>query len=102
MKKTPLRLKLPKEMRERLALDSFMQHCIIPDGTCEGRLEWNHAFQYAGRRRNEIWAILPMCHSHHTKEGQFRLTIGFLLRERIFYFKAEKDFKEKYPRSTLV
>ena len=105
MKRGSMRVAIPAEMREELEGDIFMQWCILWDDwgyQCNGRIEWNHAFKYVGIRRNERWAILPMCRYHHDKEAQYRTYIDKFLRKRIKHFNATNDFKEKYPRSTLL
>src|SRR4030081_1801517 len=95
MKRTPMRVAIPEEMREQLEADTFMKVCIISRWPivdyCEGRIEWNHGFSYAGKRRNELWAILPMCHRHHEKEAKYRVRINTKIRERITYFNAIYD-----------
>jgi len=89
-------------MREQLADDPFMHRCIINDALCEGRIEWNHSFTYGGRRQNELWAILPMCHRHHGEEAKWRPLIEQVMRKRIKHFNATNDFAAKYPQSVLI
>jgi hypothetical protein len=69
---------------------------------CEGRLQWHHAFTYAGKRVNELWAIIPLCEEHHKHEAQWRVYINDKVCERIKHFKAEADFATKYPKSNLL
>src|SRR4051812_40228052 len=102
MKRGSLRCPIPEEMREQLAEDPFMRHCIIDDALCDGRIEWNHAFTYAGKRVNELWALIPMCHLHHSQEAKWRPLIEQVMRKRIKHFGAAEDFRAKYPRSTLL
>ena len=102
MRRTPLQLKIPTEMRETLSADPWMGKCIIYDARCDGENEWQHAFTYAGKRRNEYWAILPMCNFHHRREASYRLEQYAAMVERIHHFAAEKDFRDKYPRSKLL
>lgn len=73
---------IPKEIREKLAQDPFMSTCCIADHTCEGRIEWNHHFQFGGRRMNEPWGLLPMCSSHHRREAQFRDRLDIIMCSR--------------------
>lgn len=72
---------IPKKMREELSEDPFMQYCCL-GGFCEGRTEWHHALQYAGKRVNEKWAILPLCTRHHKMEAQFRNIINDIMVSR--------------------
>lgn len=74
--------KIPPEIREKLSQDPFMTRCCIADETCQGRIEWNHHFQFAGRRMNDPWGILPMCTSHHRREAQFRDRLDIIMVSR--------------------
>lgn len=96
-----MRVPIPPDMREQLAADPFMSRCIIYKD-CEGRIEWNHAFSYAGRRRNVIWGILPMCSKHHREEARYRALQTELMRDRIHHFNAYEEVRENYPKSLLV
>jgi hypothetical protein len=97
-----MQCRIPAEMREQLADDPFMRDCIVLGDNCEGRVERNHAFTYAGKRQNAVWAILPMCHFHHEKEAQMRTLINAAMRSRMWAFNAVQNFMAKYPKSTLI
>ena len=97
-----MRSPIPKEIREQLSEDPYMKECDIANGMCEGKLEWHHAFTYAGKRVNELWSIIPLCHHHHLHEGKIRWVIENRLRDRIKHFHAEKEFRTKYPKSDLL
>jgi hypothetical protein len=101
MKCTTLRCSIPPDMRATLEQDPFMTRCCVSgiDTLCSGRIEWNHAFTYAGRRCNEMWAILPMCSYHHQKEARFRRILKLIMRERAIQFK--ENIKDKYPRAVI-
>ena len=64
---------IPIKMREEMANDPFMHRCIyahIGKGfDCEGRIEWEHCFNYAGKQINEPWAIVGCCTHHHRGAG---------------------------------
>jgi len=97
-----MRSPIPVEIREVLTDDPFMKTCIVAHD-CEGRIHFDHAFTYAGKRVNELWSILPLCRKHNmgvTKHVQALRQMN--LRARIAHFKAETTFKEKYPRQTLI
>lgn len=98
-----MRSPIPKAMREELSEDPFMKTCVLA-GECGGRIEWHHAFNYAGKRQNELWAILPLCHKHHEKAGTAHvITIcKMTMRARIRHFNAERAFHSKFPRSDLL
>jgi hypothetical protein len=102
MKRSSMRKPIPAELREQLADDPFMQRCILEGPECLGRIEWNHGLAYAGRRINELYTLVPMCHFHHYHEAKYRVAINGAIRSRIRHFNAEHDFRLKYPRSLLV
>ncbi len=103
MKRGSMRSPIPSEIREQLSQDPFMSECILFDAySCEGRVTWQHAFQYASKRRNELWAILPMCVGHHRREATYKAEQEAAMRYRIKNFGAEADFAAKYPRSNLL
>lgn len=79
-----------------------MHRCILESPSCNGRIEWNHAFTYAGKRQNEPWGILPMCSLHHRQEAQYRLRIADVMRMRINQLSSFAAVKAKYPKTILV
>lgn len=93
---------IPQKIRFRLESDPFMSRCIHDDDDCYGRIEWEHAFMYAGKQVQEWWAIVPCCFYHHRGEGldkQFNMIVGLL--RLISAGKAEMDeVKEKYPNNS--
>ena len=97
-----LRCPIPTKMREELGADPFMRTCLLKDETCGGRLEWQHSFQYASKRQNELYFILPLCSSHHRRQAKYRREQEDAVRMRIKHFHATESFKEKYPRSNLL
>lgn len=68
---------IPKNMREEMANDPFYSTCarnaLLEDHTCQGRITWEHAMYYAGRKIQAKWAVVPLCefaHSvNHFQEG---------------------------------
>lgn len=98
MKRGSLRKPIPPDMRDELAQDQFMQRCII--GTdCNGRIEWNHAATYAGKRINELWSVLPMCTKHHREEARHRAIIKAKVKYRLAHFGIDPFVK--YPKIIL-
>lgn len=102
MRRASLRCPVPREIQEVLERDPWMKTCLLADETCEGRLNWQHSFTYAGRRISELYFLLPLCESHHRRQASFRREQEDAIRERITHFKAESDFREKYSRSKLL
>src|SRR3990167_1564074 len=97
-----MRSPIPPAIREQLADDPWMSKCALKDYNCDGRIEWHHAFKYAGKRQNFLWALIPLCKSHHAGEAIFLQDINRLVRKRIKHFHAEEDFRAKFPHSTLL
>lgn len=63
---------IPKKLRAELAADPEYKRCSLEGhGDCSGRITWEHAILYAGRRINERWAIIPICERHHAV-GRFQ------------------------------
>ena len=97
-----MRSPIPAEIRDELSKDPFMQTCIVAH-ECEGRVHFDHAFTYAGKRVNERWSILPLCRKHNMGVTQHVQALRRMnLLARIAHFKAESDFATKYPKSDLL
>lgn len=60
---------IPLKLREKMAANGSMLHCIHRNSDCEGRIEWEHAWIYAGKKIQEEWAIVPCCTYHHRGDG---------------------------------
>lgn len=97
-----LRMPIPKKMRDTLSQDPFMEVCIIDNAECSGRIEFHHAFIYAGRRQNELWTLLPMCSKHHREEYKHKTRIWKVLWQRMLHFGAQDEAQQKYPLSKLL
>lgn len=97
-----MRCPIPQKMRDQLGADPFMKSCIVANG-CAGRVEFDHSFSYAGRRINELWAILPVCTKHnHGVTREVQAAREKYLRERLTHFNVWEDARSKYPRSKLL
>lgn len=102
MKRGSMRSPIPAEIRDVLSGDPFMKTCIVAH-ECEGRVHFDHAFSYAGKRVNALWSILPLCRKHNmgvTSHVQALRRMN--LRTRIAHFKAEEQFRRDYPKSDLL
>lgn len=87
---------IPKEMREQMGNDKYYKVCCIKDSTCSGRIEFHHVWIYAAKQINEIWAIVPVCHSHHdrvTKEVEIKEKL-----EAVSLARTKKDDLLLYPK----
>lgn len=96
-----MRSAIPTAIRATLGDDPWMHFCTLDGPVCGGRTEWHHAFTYAGKRVNDLWSLIPLCTKHHKEEARIRPHILDMLRYRIRFFKAEKEFAAKYPKSDL-
>lgn len=56
---------IPSKLKARILADPFYKVCARADFSCTGRITWEHAFIYAGKQINEVWAIIPLCAFHH-------------------------------------
>ncbi len=105
---------IPKKLREEIARDPFMKTCIRRNEECSGRIEWEHAFTYAGKQINEAWAIVPVCVYHHRGLGldkeynQYRAIIRADI-EDLCKRMPNKDWRQiknylvgKYEKSKMV
>lgn len=102
-----LRSPIPKDIRDVLNNDPWMARCIIErffNGNlpCEGRIEWQHAMTYGGKRVNERYTILPMCVQHHKQQAKYRLQQEFFIVERCLQFGEWATAMKKYPNSDFV
>lgn len=96
-----MRSPIPKEIREQLSQDPFMSTCIVSH-ECDGRVHFDHAFKYAGKRVNEIWSILPLCRKHNMGVTSHVEALRRMnLRVRIEHFEARASFERDYPKSDL-
>lgn len=84
---------IPKPLLALMLADPYYKRCARRSGQCEGRITLEHAFIYAGKQVNEVWAIIPLCVRHH---------LGELLdkreNERIALDRASTEDLAKYPR----
>jgi len=57
-------------VRAAILLDPFYERCVRhEEGTCLGRITWEHAWIYAGRQIDAPWAIVPLCAWHHAVDS---------------------------------
>jgi len=90
----PLTPKLKREIDE----NPYFKVCARRNDDCDGRITIEHAFIYAGRQINEIWALLPLCEYHHSigkhmEDGELDKRMNQLLCLR----RATREDLKKYP-----
>ena len=58
---------IPLKQREEMSQDPFYQFCLrVQEGKCSGRITWEHALIYAGKKMQDKFAIVPLCEYHHS------------------------------------
>jgi hypothetical protein len=85
---------IPQKLKEEMSADPYYKQCLRrKEGTCSGRITWEHCWIYAGKQINEKWAIIPLCWYHHLGDG-----LDKLLNEWFSISRMVKSDEEKYPR----
>ena len=79
--------------RQRIAEDPFYHRCARAGNECRGRITIEHALTYAGKRIDDMFALLPLCEFHHLGDGlDKRWNIEMAMT------RATEEDKKKYPR----
>lgn len=89
---------IPLKIRNFLSKDPEMKRCLINDQDCQGRVEWDHLFEYAGRQINEWWAIAPLCWFHHRGGGRTSDIKDIAIR---WCLERAQDLVLKYKKKIL-
>lgn len=63
------------------------------EGDCSGRLTKEHAWIYAGKQIQEVWAVADICWYHHLGEGMDKNE-----HQRITLLRATDEDLAKYPK----
>lgn len=63
------------------------------DGGCDGRLTKEHAWIYAGKQIQEVWAVIDLCWHHHLGTG-----LNKNKNQLISLRKATEEDLAKYPK----
>lgn len=84
--------KIPTRVVSQMENDPYYQMCARHGPDCAGRITWEHAFIYAGKQINEVWAIIPLCWHHHLGSG-----LNKELNQWISIQRATPDDLLKYP-----
>lgn len=84
---------IPLSIRGKINADPYYKKCARQGGDCEGRITMEHAFIYAGKQINELWAIIPLCVFHHLGRGLDKEE-----NQRIALARATPEDLDKYSR----
>lgn len=88
---------IPSKLRQEMAVDPFYLRCArASEGTCDGRITWEHAIIFAGRQLNEKWAIIPLC-EYHYGVGKY-LDGGDLNKEKNRWIALNRATREELNR----
>ncbi len=65
---------MPQALKDELNADPAYNHetarCARrSEGTCYGRMTWEHAWTYANKEIQRKWNIVPLCWYHHLGAG---------------------------------
>jgi hypothetical protein len=70
------------------------------EGTCAGKITWEHSLIYAGRQIDEAWAIIFLCEYHH--DVNMYQDCGDLQKELNVYYalnQATDEELKKYSKA---
>lgn len=95
--------KISQKVKNEILADEFYDKCArCAEGTCQGRITWEHAWTYAGRQIDAMWAIIPLCEYHHSVNTyQDTGDLNKRLNEYIALRRAKQlgvDLMSLYPR----
>jgi hypothetical protein len=60
---------IPATIKKQIDSLPFYKVCAkahLKDHTCSGKITLEHAVEFAGKRLNELWAIIPLCEYGHS------------------------------------
>lgn len=93
--------RIPPKIKARLATLKRMTKCIFllrdPKHKCEGRIEREHVWIYAGRQIQEVWAIVSVCTGWHRLKN-FGSPLEKDWHRYVSLTLASDDDLKKYPR----
>lgn len=89
---------IPPKLKQIILADPYYQRCArFKEGTCDGRITWEHCWIYGGRQINEVWAIIPLCWYHHLGKGLDKQKNRYLSLKR-----ASVQDLLKYPKKAWL
>lgn len=89
---------IPQKLKKELESDSWYSRCCITGYTkYYTKIDWHHAFIFAGRQVNEKWCILPLAQSIHRREKEraIKERLDWIMLNRI-----DEKTMERYSKST--
>jgi len=70
----------------------------IDEGDCEGRITWEHAASYGGRKIQERWAIIKLCERHHSLGRWQNQPLNKRRNREIAMGRATAEDRKRYPK----
>lgn len=88
---------ISKKNRRAIDEDPYFKICVRRGEGCDGRITIEHAFIYAGRQVDELWAFVPLCWRHHLGDGFVKEIGQFKALDRLSNKEIEK-IQKQYDR----
>ncbi len=90
---------IPPAIRAELEKSADMSVCVHNNCDCSGRIEWEHALEYARKQIQEVWAIIGCCYEHH-RGGKLNKEFNryCALKKAIKMYGSLDPVIKKYPK----
>lgn len=95
--------KIPPDILNEILADPIYTACLrqiyFRDHECQGRITFEHAIKWQGRRLNTVWAIIPICEYAHSV-GIYQNN-GILNKEKNVFLalsRAPEEELKKYSK----
>lgn len=89
---------IPKKLRDEMDADPFYEFCCVTGirKSAGVKIEWHHAFTFAGKRVNEKWCILPVSVNTHRQAGTSHVKE---LLDWVMFNRADEDTLRRYSKA---
>ena len=92
---------IPIKLKNEILADPYYQKCVrCKEGTCSGRITWEHCWIYAGKQIQEKWAIIPLCWFHHLGDGLDKEYNQWVSINRMTFIDREKYNRKNWKQLT--
>lgn len=93
---------IPQKLKEEILADDYYKKCCLT-GIINDKIDWHHAWQYAGKQINEKWAIMPIWWRKHAYYGDKDSVHNSLItKEYVQYLSLLRtdisDLKKRMPK----
>lgn len=92
---------LPLKQRSEMAADPEYSRCALQGlHECGGRVSWEHAMYYAGKKIQDRWAVIPICSlGHGVDQYQDMASVSKEVRQWIALNRATDAELAQYNRA---